>query len=495
MTAPALLDADLALHDAMNDFALDPEGFVDFSYPWGVPGGPLEAYDGPDVWQREALQEIGRQVRARAFDGVRPVLPIRLAVSAGKDVGKGALTAWAVNWIMSTRRHAKGTVTANTETQLQEKTWSEIRTWTARCITAHWFEINSQVMYRKGYRASWKCTPTSCAPENAVAFQGQHNAQSTSFVIFDEASGIDDAIPHAAEGGLMDGEPMMFIFFNPTRSSGYAYEAVFGKGRDRWTTRIVDARTCKMPNPAFIAEWLEDCGGDEDSDFFRVNVRGLPPHADEFQYIDSTRIRQAQTNPIEVIGGEPLVAGVDVSGGGSAWTVCRFRRGNDARSIPPIRLTGEQTMKDDRQFALAKLADALVTHQPDAMFIDAAYGAVFVSRLRQMGFTQVFEVNFGGPSVDPMCANARAHMYKQIKEWLPHGAISKDDVRLATDLGAPGFHLNSKHQLVLESKESLAKRNIASPDDSDALVLTKAMPVIAKARPKAARPMPRSAWG
>lgn len=494
VTARAVEDE---LHDAMADLALDPLNFVRVAYPWGEPG-PLAHYHGPDTWQADILADIGRQVRARRFDGVHPVLPIRIAVSSGRGVGKGALTAWLVNWIMSTRRNAIGTVTANTNDQLEEKTWAQIRLWTKRCLTAHWFEMNSQVLYRKGFRESWKVTPASCAPENSEAFQGQHNAQSTSFIIFDEASGIDDAIFKAAEGGLTDGEPMIFLFFNPTRNTGYAYRAVFGSARDRWTTRVVDARTCAMPNQAFIREWLEDCGGDEDADFFRVHVRGLPPKADELQFIDSARIAAAQTNVPQTVYGEPLIAGVDVSGGGSAWTVCRFRRGFDARAIPAIRLSGEQTTAHDRQLVVAALVEALVTHQPAAMFIDSAFGAVIVSKLRALGYSQVFEVNFGAPALDAHDKNMRSSMWRKLKEWLPKGAIDTRDMdrkgRLAADLAAPGYHLDKSNKLVLESKESLQKRGIASPDDADALALTFAMPVQRSEAMTQGRWLPAASW-
>jgi hypothetical protein len=480
-TAIAARSTEADIHELMASVANDPLQFVLSAYPWGVKGSALEHYDGPDVWQRDVLEDIGQQVRQRAFNGVRAVLPIRVAVSSGRGVGKGALTAWLVNWIMSTRRGAVGTVTANTNDQLSEKTWAQIRLWTKRCVTNHWFEINSAVLYRKGYRESWKVTPASCAPENSEAFQGQHNATSTSFMVFDESSGISDEIFKAAEGGMTDGEPMMFMFFNPTRNSGYAYRAVFGSGRDRWTTRVIDARTCKMPNQAFINEWLEDCAGDEDADFFRVHVRGLPPKADELQFIDHGRIAAAQVNTVQVVHGEPLIAGVDVSGGGGAWTVCRFRRGNDARSIPAIRLTGEQTTANDRQLVIAALVEALVTHKPDAMFIDSAFGAVIVSRLRQLGYPQVFEVNFGAPALDLHDLNMRATMWRKMKEWLPTGAIDTREMdrksRLATDLAGPGYHL-LRNKLVLESKESLQKRGIASPDEADSLALSFAMPVV-----------------
>jgi hypothetical protein len=473
--ADPVLEREIRLRQMMAQLALDPLHFVQAAYPWKLPGSELEVYDGPDAWQAELLTEIGHQVRAHRFDGIHPVAPIRVAVSSGRGIGKGALTAWLVNWIMSTRRNAIGTVTANTNDQLQEKTWASIRVWTKRCITRQWFELNSTAMWRIGSREAWKCTPTSCAPENAEAFRGQHNATSTSFIIFDEASGIDDAIFAAAEGGLTDGEPMMFLFGNPTRNTGKFHRVIFGSERERWTTRVIDARTCRMPNQAFIQEWLEDHG--EDSDYFRVEVRGLPPLADEYQYIDTARIAQAQTNVPYVVANEPLIAGVDVSGGGKSMTVCMFRQGFDARAIKPIILTGAQTVANDRQLVVDMLANALNEHPITAMFIDAAFGAPVAVRLKQLGFQNVHEVNFGGPSSDPRAENARAFMWKSLKEWLPKGAIDQHDHRLATELAGPGFHLTKSNKLVIEGKDSMTRRGIASPDRADALTLTFAMPV------------------
>jgi hypothetical protein len=326
-------------------------------------------------------------------------------------------------------------------------------------------------MYRKGHRESWSCAPASCAEENSEAFAGQQAKSSTSFYINDEDSAVPDKIHEVEEGGLAVGEPMQFLFGNPTRNTGAFHQAAFGNRRDRYTVRVIDSRSSKFANAQLIQEWLEDYG--EDSDFFRVRVRGLPPNADELQFIDGARVAKAGHNLVQPVYGEPLVAGVDVSGGGSAWTVCRFRRGFDARSIRPIRLTGEQTVANDRQLVVAKLSEAILDHKPDAMFIDSAFGAVIVSRLRQMGYTQVFEVNFGGEAPDKAHdANMRASMWRAMKEWLPTGAIDQNDHRLAMDLQAPGFHLNKKNQLVLEAKESMQKRGIASPDDGDALALT-----------------------
>jgi len=115
-----------------------------FAFPWGEPGSSLEHYTGPDTWQREFLDDLGHEVRDRQFNGKDPVQAIRMAVSSGHGVGKPTLVAWLVLWIMSTRPVARGTITANTLTQLETKTWAQIRRWAKLAINAHWFQLTER---------------------------------------------------------------------------------------------------------------------------------------------------------------------------------------------------------------------------------------------------------------------------------------------------------------------------------------------------------------
>src|SRR5215831_2049798 len=124
----AIQPPDLALARAVAKYVNDPLAFVYFAYPWGQ-AGPLEQYDGPDGWQRDLLIDIGREARARAFDGTNPVLPIREAISSGHGIGKSTICAWIAGWILSTRPYSRGTVTANTFPQLETKTWPAILRW------------------------------------------------------------------------------------------------------------------------------------------------------------------------------------------------------------------------------------------------------------------------------------------------------------------------------------------------------------------------------
>ena len=475
----AVAPVEQELNAIMASLYHEPLQFVEVAYPWGRTGTPLAQHDGPDVWQRDFLTRLGDHVKARAFNGTDPVQPIRMGVSSGHGIGKSVEVAWVTNWIMSTRPRAKGTITANTFTQLRDKTWASIQHWTSLCLTGHWFIINADRMYHAAQKESWFCAPQSCKEQNSEAFAGQHALDSTSFYIFDEASAVPDSIFEVAEGGLTDGEPMIFLFGNPTRSTGAFYRACFGSMRHRWDTRAIDSRTCKFTNKAQIAEWVTDYG--EDSDFVRVRVRGLPPSASDLQFIDQDRVWQAQTRTaVTVLEDEPLIAGVDVSDGGAAWNVVRFRRGADARTLPPIRVPGQAT-RGDRSAFLARLAEVLRDDDPrrrvTMMFVDSAFGAPYVERLHAMGFQNVREVRFGATALDTHQANMRAFMWNRMKEWLPTGMIPADDTRLEVDLTAPGYHLNQQDKLVIESKETLQKRGISSPDDGDALALTFAAPV------------------
>lgn len=492
MASPAV---ELELAEFVSQFYADPLGFVLACYPWGEPG-PLKEQAGPDTWQREALERISAAVKASQFNGVTAVEPIRIAVSSGHGIGKSTLQAWLVDWVMSTRPRCRGTVTANTNTQLDTKTWAAIQTWTKLCLTAHWFELNTARMYRKGQRESWFCSPQSCAAENSEAFAGQHAADSTSFYVIDEGSAVPDVIYDVAEGGLTDGEPMIFVFGNCTRSSGRFHQVCFGGMRDRWQPIVVDSRHSKFTNKQQIAEWIQDYG--EDSDFVRVRVRGLPPAASDLQFIDTATVSAAQRRTVSALSDEPLVCGLDVARGGGDDCVFRFRRGPDAASIQPIRIPGEQARDSMRLVTVA--ADVLSRdfgggRKVAMLFIDATgIGGPIGDRLRQMGYRNVLDVQFGGQAPDPKMANMRAFIWSKMREWLRLGQIPADP-RLEQDLTGPGYGHDKQDRLVLESKEHMKGRGVASPDDGDALALTFAAVVTPEANTVVAPYRPRSTWG
>ena len=289
-------------------------------------------------------------------------------------------------------------------------------------------------------------------------------------VVASALAGVTDALLDGAKRSASgDADAGAEVGLALHRRHRLAVESLLPPGPARWRTiAILDGA---------IQEYRDVCRA--------VAALGdLSPRASDLQFIDQDRVWAAQTREITAFDDEPLIVGVDFSGGGKAWNTVRFRRGMDARTIPAIRVSGDQTRADRSSF-LSLLAGILAERSPakkvSMMFCDSAYGAPYVERLRTMGFSNVQEVNFGGPSPDDRhYGNMRAYMWSKKRDWLLIGAIPKDDKRLEADLTAPGQHLDRKDRKFLESKESMAKRGVASPDDADALALTFAAPVQVK---------------
>jgi len=465
---------DVEVAKQVSQFYADPLGFVMWAFDWNH--GDLEGFTGPDDWQVELLVSVGQQVIQNGFNGVDPVDPIQEAIASGHGIGKSAFTAWIILWIMSTRPHCKGVVTANTSDQLKTKTWGELGKWKARCITGHWFTYNNgkgnMNIYRDSAPETWRCDAQTCREENSESFAGLHSASSTPFYIFDEASAVPDKIWEVAEGGKTDGEPMHFAFGNPTRNQGSFFEC-FNKQRHRWGNKHIDSRTAKMTNKKQIQKWLDDHGFD--SDFFRVRVLGAFPKAGDMQFIPGDIVRAAMARRVAYSHRDPLICGVDVARGGEDNNMIQFRRGYDANSERVYRIPGEDTR--DSMRLVSKLADIFDRHKPHIIFVDmGGMGGPIGDRLRQLGYPAI-DVNFGENAIDEKKYKMRtAEMWWKMRQWLFEGGAIKSSNWLETDLTNRLYDHNDKSQLLLESKKMMKKRGLASPDWADALCLTFAQP-------------------
>ena len=472
MTAAAQRTGD-ALAEEVAKYYADPLGFVLFAFPWGE--GSLKGFDGPDTWAREFLEDLGQQVRDRAFNGIDAVDPIMFSTASGHGIGKSAMVAWLVNWIMSTRPHSKGTITANTAQQLRSKTFSEIGKWWNLSITKDWFEFNggsmgSLNMYAKASPLTWRCDGQTSEERNSEAFAGQHAANSTSFYIFDEASAIPDKVFEVRAGGLSDGEPMAFDFGNPTRNTGRFYENMVGRFRHRYTRRFIDSRDVKITNKKQFQEWIDDFG--IDSDYVKVRVLGQFPSAGDMQFIPGDVARACVGLEVVVQPHDPLVMGVDVARFGSDESVIYLRQGRDAESQGLHRFRGIDTMQ-----LSAKVAEIAADKRPDAIFIDGGgVGGGVVDRCRQLGLN-ITEINFGGKATQPGVANLRAQMWYNLREALKDGIRLPDNDDLISDLTGLEYGYTLRNDIKLESKDDALKRGISSPDLADALALTYALPV------------------
>jgi len=493
------VDYEQALVDRLYDFRHDPLGAVLYGFPWGE--GELRDYRAPWAWQEELLRDVGAHLQ----NPETRFKPGRFARSSGHGIGKSALVAQLIWWGMSTAKDCRIIVTANTKNQLDTKTQPEAAKWFRMAINADWFEVNVASIKVRDASADrgWRADFIPWSEDNPQAFAGAHNAGKRLMIFCDEASEIADIIFEVINGALTDAntEILFFQFGNPTRRQGHFYESVFGAFRHRWSGKAIDSRTVEGSNKVEIAQWVEDYG--EDSDFVRVRVRGLPPKSESAQFIDNELIEAAQKRVVRTLPDDALVAGVDFAWGGSDDNIIRFRKGADARSIPPIKIKGEFTR--EAAVMVGKLSDVLTRsyggEKVAMLFFDSAgIAAPVEARLRALGHKNIMVVNFGADSPDHHYAYFRDCLWGRMKEWLAYGAIDKDR-GLAEDLAKPILVDDPRQRVKLEPKPVMKRRlaklglDSSSPDDGDALALTFAMPVLPpKKKARTSSPASYGAW-
>lgn len=461
------------LFEALGALTHDPLAFVYFAYPWGEPGTPLENMDGPDEWQIQILKDIGEQLKK----GKDLQTAIQEAVASGHGIGKSALISWLIHFAISTHENTRGVVTANTEGQLRTKTWPELSKWHNMFIAKDLFTYTATAIFcsDKDYEKTWRIDAIPWSKNSPESFAGLHNQGNRILVLFDEASAIDDVIWEVTEGALTDAntEIIWCAFGNPTRNSG-RFRECFRKYRKFWNTYQIDSRTVKISNKAKIEEWLEAYG--EDSDFFKVRVRGVFPSASDLQFI-STEIADKAQKQVYKLGQFdhlPVIIGVDPAWTGSDSLEIVMRQGYYMKSLASIP-------KNDDDWRMAQLiAQFEDEYKADAVFIDMGYGTGIYSIGKQLGRKWRL-INFGGKSNDPVYLNMRAYMWGQMKEWLREGgSIPPNDQALYDDIVGPEAIIDKNGHIQLESKKDMKDRGLPSPNKGDALALTFAARVVKK---------------
>jgi hypothetical protein len=195
--------------------------------------------------------------------------------------------------------------------------------------------------------------------------------------------------------------------------------------------------------------------------------------AGDDQLISLSDVEEASKRTIDDdVSYAPKIMGVDPARFGDDRSVIYIRQG--LSSTNPVVLRGVDNM------GLAdRVAVEMTEHKPDAVFIDAGAGSGVIDRLRQLGH-KVIEVAFAGKPSDIRYLNKRAEMWFELRDWLIAGGSIPNDIGLKQDLAGPTYFYNNAGKIQLESKDSIKKRGLPSPDIADALALTFAMPVVKK---------------
>lgn len=453
-------------------FTHDPLGFVKAAFPWGE--GELKGQS-PDKWQVKVLKSIAAGLKKKNM-GV-----IQEAVASGHGVGKSALVAWLILWAVCTKDDTRGVVTANTESQLTNKTWSELAKWYRMLICKDLFTYTATSLFSndKAHERTWRIDAIPWSESNPEAFAGLHNQGKRILVIFDEASAIADNIWETTEGALTDADTEIIwcCFGNPTRNTG-RFHSCFYRFRNRWNGHQVDSRDVKISNKKQLQSWIDDYG--EDSDFVKVRIKGEFPSTSENQLISQALAETAAALKPEESQYEfaPAIIGVDPAWSGTDSLAIVVRKGIWSKIL-------EVMPKNDNDLRTAgKIARYQDTYGAAAVFIDLGYGTGIFSAGKDMGRKGWRLVSFAEKPLKDGFANKRAEMWSDMKDWLSEGGAIDNNDTLIKDLTSPEVFVNRSGKLQLESKQEMKKRGLPSPNIADALALTFAYPVQANVNSK-----------
>lgn len=492
MAGPELGSED-ALAQDIAEYELDPLGFARYAFPWGERGTPLERHPGLRAWQEAYLDELGQQLRRVFAEGgdvqaaVADALAeldntvLRFSVSSGHGIGKSAIVSILLLWCLATYEMSRAVVTANTETQLKNKTWPELAKWHSMCICGHWFKYTATSLFRDSpepeVQKQWRIDLVPWSETNTEAFAGLHNEGRRIMLVFDEGSAIPDKIWEVAEGALTDeGTQIIWVVFgNPTRATG-RFRECWRRWRHRWTSWQIDSREVEGTNKAQIAEWVKDHG--EDSDFVKVRVRGVFPSQAARQFIseEDADAGFGRHAPDGSYNFAPKILSVEPAWTGDDELVIGMRQGITYKTLRTLE-------RNDNDLTVASIVAQIDDDEgADAVFIDLGYGTGIYSAGQTWGRSHWELVAFGERAANPMYLNKRAEMWGEMKQWLKRGGCYPADERMRQELMGPETRPRVDGRVQLESKDDMKKRGEPSPNRADALALTFAYPVAGRKR-------------
>jgi hypothetical protein len=418
----------------------DPIGFVE---------NVLEAK--PLPWQKDFLQAIARKER-------------RISVRAGHGVGKSTACSWALIWHMTTRFPQKSVVTAPTSAQLFDALYSELKAWINKLppVLRESYEVFSDRIVLKGAPESSFISARTSSSERPEALAGVHSEHV--LLVVDEASAVPEAVFEAAAGSMSGHSASTILISNPTRNSGLFYKTHHDLASD-WYRMHVSCLNIPLVSADFVSQ-IKATYGDE-SNAFRIRVLGEFALADDDTLIPAELVDGAISRDISINSSEPLVFGLDVARFGSDRTALVKRKGNVVIEVKSWG--GLDTMQ-----VVGAIVNEAKLDRPDEICVDTiGLGSGVADRLRELGMN-VRDVNVAESSaMNPNANKLRDELWLAVKEWLATKSVKLPaDDQLRHELVAPRYTFTSSGKVQVESKDSMRKRGMRSPDLADALCLS-----------------------
>ena len=393
-----------------------------------------------------------------------------ISVMAGKGIGKDMLAACLIIWFLSCFKNCKVPCVSVSADQLNKVLWSEISKWLQYSLAKSWLELQNDKLYFSHLPDDlrgkmWFAFPKTANPKSSIEEQVETLAgihEEFVMIVIDESSGIPDPVFDPLEATLTQPLNFVFMIFNPTRSKGYAIDTQY-KDSDYWVNLRWDAEDSEIGDKELIERIRQKYG--EDSNPWRIRVKGLPPLVDEHTLIPMDWITDAIEKEIVPLEKDIVVKGLDCGAGGDK-SIIVTRKGGKVYSVK--RMTTQDSQMLINWAGSDFMAEAGNVLRVDSVGIGwAVYGGLF----DRFG-SQVESADCRKQASSEKFYNKRAEMYWTLREKFEKGLISiPDDRDLIDSLSVMKVTYDGGKIKIVE-KTKIRQELGRSPDEADALALT-----------------------
>lgn len=479
----------------------------------------------------------------------------QVLVPSGHGLGKTRVLAIGIIWHLITHMFSKTLCTAPTSDQLTGQLWGEIRKMFRRMkkhypeLANDWEILNSSINHVDPDNADWHVIARTARPEKPEGLQGAHALDDDDafgqladlfgeerdnglsggiLVIAEEASGVPNEIREVLEGALSEEGARFLAPGNPTRPDGWFAEDL--EKTNRYAVHNLDCRISdrtkiyELPyrrydghieylkirgfvRPEYWEDILTDVDHDEDSDRFRVRVRGLKPRSAFDQVIKANWVDEAIARPPhENSSVDEIVIGLDF-GLTSDKHAKAVRQGFNIRDLEEWlpRAKPEEITLD----AMDRAIDAVKTyHIPGKrIFIigdSNGVGRGAMESLHRWADEEenkkyrvtVIHYNSGKQALD-----SKRFYRRRDEMWYIKGRAFLSDPRtslpnvpgLKRQFTAPGYHEDTSRKIKVETKHDIKKRTGQdSGNGADAILQTLLVNILQeKPKPKKEDTLPK----
>ncbi|MFQ5965673.1 MAG: terminase large subunit domain-containing protein [Candidatus Scalinduaceae bacterium] len=385
-------------------------------------------------------------------------------VCSGHGIGKSWVAARVSLWFLYSFAPSIVVTTAPTWRQVESILWQEIaRQYRMSKIPLGGKLTNVKLSLDDGWFAIGLSTDE---PEN---FQGFHSENI--LIIFDEAGGIEKPIYEATQGLLTGKVARVLRIGNPTSTTTEFYNT---SKSDSVKTLHISSWECpnvvedKIIYPRLVTrEWCEKRRQEwgEDSPIYQSRVLGEWPVEGEDTLIPLSWCERAVKNEVQTNEKSVTLISIDCARFGSDQTVIMCLRGSKLLDVDSFQ--GKDLMETcGRAIAMKKKYGA-----KSIVVDDTGLGGGLTDRLREQEH-HVYAINFGQAAKDKeLFADIKSEMFWLLREDIRDLKIQIMDGLLLAQLPTIKYTYTSKGQIKIESKESMRKRGLKSPDHADCLAL------------------------